>query len=97
MRDERKHDRTPLTPENAKKRHLRRHTRNEYEKHARLFHPRGNRGNPGGMLATFARVKIIRSLCAGFRVEFSFGITSHKNYYVNSRVKSEETSAFETL
>lgn len=41
-------------------------------------------------------MKIIRLRRAGMRVEFSFGITSHKNYYVNSRVKNEETSAFET-
>ncbi len=64
---------------------------------------RGNRGNPGDsvgdlgeLLATFARMKIIRSHRSGWRVEFSFGITSHKNYYVNSRVKNEETSASET-
>ena len=47
------------------------------------------------LLATFARVKNIRLRRAGLRGEFSFGITSHKNYYVNSRVKNEETSAFE--
>ena len=48
-----------------------------------------------GLLASFARVKIIRSHRSGWRVEFSFGITSHKNYYVNSKVQNEETSAFE--
>ena len=58
--------------------------------------PPGESGGIGELLASFARMKIIRSLRAGFRVEFSFGITSHKNYYVNSRVKNEETSAFET-
>lgn len=48
-----------------------------------------------GLLASFARMKNIRLRRAGLRGEFSFGITSHKNYYVNSRVKNEETSAFE--
>lgn len=87
-----------LSPlKNAKKRHLRRHTRNEDETHACLFPPRGESGvNLGELLATFARMKIIRSHRSGWRVEFSFGVTSDKNYYVNSRVKNEETSAFET-
>ena len=49
-----------------------------------------------GLHAPIARVKNIRPHRALLRVEFSFGITSHKNYYVNSRVKNEETSAFET-
>ena len=53
-------------------------------------------GNLGELLATFARMKIIRPIRSGRRVEFSFGVTSDKNYYVNSRVKNEETSAFET-
>lgn len=47
------------------------------------------------LLATFARMKNIRLRRAGLRGEFSFGITSHKNYYVNSRARNEETSAFE--
>ena len=55
----------------------------------------GNLGASGSLLATFARLKIIRIRRAWMRGEFSFGITSHKNYYVNSRVKNEETSAFE--
>ena len=53
-------------------------------------------GESMGLLASFARMKNIRLRRAGLRVEFSFGITSHKNYYVNSRVQNEETSAFET-
>lgn len=57
---------------------------------------RGESWGIEGLLASIARVKIIRSLCAGFRAEFSFGITSDKNYYVNSRVQNKETSAFET-
>ena len=60
-----------------------------------LFLPRGESGESMGLLASFARMKIIRPHRSGWRVEFSFGITSHKNYYVNSRVKNEETSAFE--
>ena len=48
-----------------------------------------------GLLASFARVKNIRLRRARLRGEFSFGVTSHKNYYVNSGVKSEETSASE--
>ena len=52
-------------------------------------------GESMGLLASFARMKIIRSHRSGLRGEFSFGITSHKNYYVNSRVQNEETSAFE--
>lgn len=57
-----------------------------------LFYP----GGIGGLARLIARMKIIRSHRALLRVEFSFWITSHKNYYVNSRVKNEETSAFET-
>ena len=53
-------------------------------------------GGIGGIARLIARMKNIRSHRSGRRVEFSFGITSHKNYYVNSRVQNEETSAFET-
>ena len=63
--------------------------------HARLFSPVGI-GGIDGLARLIARMKNLRSHRALLRVEFSFGITSHKNYYVNSRVKNEETSAFET-
>ena len=68
--------------------------------HARLFSPVGIGGIGGiggidGLARLIARMKNLRSHRALLRVEFSFGITSRKNYYVNSRVKNEETSAFE--
>lgn len=93
MQAERKPVEASFPLKNAKKRHLRRHTRNEYETHACLFPPRGESGE---LLASFARMKIIRPHRSGWRVEFSFGVTSDKNYYVNSRHQSEQTSAFET-
>ena len=99
MQDERKPVEASFPLKNAKKRHLRRHARNEYETHACLFHPRGESGESGEsgeLRASIARMKNIRPHRSGWRVEFSFGITSHKNYYVNSRVKNKETSAFET-
>ena len=104
MQSERKPVEAYFPRQNAKKRHLRRHTRKGW-----TFPPGnrgiwggirgesgGNRGNLGELLAPFARMKIIRPHRSGRRGEFSFGVTSHKNYYVNSRVKNEETSAFET-
>ena len=101
MQAERKPVEASLTPKNAKKRHLRRHTRKGW---AFPQFPRGNPGDSGGiggiggidgLARLIARMKNLRSHRALLRVEFSFGITSHKNYYVNSRVKNEETSAFE--
>ena len=83
--------RSVFDPQKREKKGTCEDTRAMMDTHARLFPPVGI----GGMFASIARMKNLRSHRALLRVEFSFGITSHKNYYVNSRVKNEETSAFE--